>query len=167
MLELNALNKTYHSKGQAVEAVKDVSLTVQDGEIFGIIGYSGAGKSSLVRCINLLEQPDSGTIRMDGQTLFSEVPGEHIRLKPRQLNRARQNIGMIFQHFNLFDRRTVFGNVAYPLELAGMKKAAIRERVNELLEMVNLADKATGDCALWVWVSELIEKSNHRISILP
>lgn len=159
MLELSALNKTYHIKGQDIEAVKDVSLTIQDGEIFGIIGYSGAGKSSLVRCINLLEQPDSGTIRMDGQTLFSEVPGEHIRLKPRKLNRARQNIGMIFQHFNLFDRRTVFGNVAYPLELAGMKKAAIRERVNELLEMVHLADKADA------YPSQLSGGQKQRVAI--
>lgn len=159
MLELSALNKTYHIKGQDIEAVKDVSLTIQDGEIFGIIGYSGAGKSSLVRCINLLEQPDSGTIRMDGQTLFSEVPGEHIRLKPRILNRARQNIGMIFQHFNLFDRRTVFGNVAYPLELAGMKKAAIRERVNELLEMVHLADKAEA------YPSQLSGGQKQRVAI--
>lgn len=165
MLELNALNKTYHIKGQDIEAVKDVSLTIQDGEIFGIIGYSGAGKSSLVRCINLLEQPDSGTIRMDGQILFSEVPdgengpGEHIRLKSRELNRARQNIGMIFQHFNLFDRRTVFGNVAYPLELTGMKKAAIRERVNELLEMVNLADKADA------YPSQLSGGQKQRVAI--
>ena len=145
MIEIKNLNKTYHLKSGDVEAAKNVSLTNEDGEIYGIIGYSGAGKSTLVRCINLLEVPDSGEINVNGVQLTrmeSTPKGEVLRkVSDKELNRARKGIGMIFQHFNLLDRSTVFDNIAYPLKYSGKSKTQIRERVHELLELVDLKDK--------------------------
>lgn len=142
MIEIKNLNKTYHLKSGDVEAAKNVSLTIEDGEIYGIIGYSGAGKSTLVRCINLLEVPDSGEINVNGVQLTrmeSTPKGEVLRkVSDKELNRARKGIGMIFQHFNLLDRSTVFDNIAYPLKYSGKSKTQIRERVHELLELVDL-----------------------------
>ena len=144
MIEIKNLNKTYHLKSGDVEAAKNVSLTIEDGEIYGIIGYSGAGKSTLVRCINLLEVPDSGEINVNGVQLTrmeSTPKGEVLRkVSDKELNRARKGIGMIFQHFNLLDRSTVFDNIAYPLKYSGKSKTQIRERVHELLELVGLSD---------------------------
>ncbi len=141
MIEIHNLNKTYHSKSGDVEAVRDVNLTVHEGEIYGVIGYSGAGKSSLIRCINLLELPDSGSITVGGEKLTWMENGTMKVIKNKELNRVRRGIGMIFQHFNLLDRSTVFENVAYPLKYAGMDKTQIRNRVIELLELVDLSDK--------------------------
>ena len=133
MISITGLNKTYVTSFGRVTALKDINLTIDKGDIFGIIGLSGAGKSTLIRCLNRLEEPDSGTIRIWDQ--------EITRLNTVQLRLARKKIGMIFQHFNLFDSRTVFGNVAFPLELAGFSKERIRKRVEEILDLVDLSDK--------------------------
>jgi len=120
---------------EPVRAVDDVSLDVAAGEICGIIGYSGAGKSTVLRLVNALELPTSGSVEIDGVDIT--------RLGERELRRLRGDIGMIFQQFNLFESRTVAGNVAYPLEVAGAPRAEIRTRVAELLEFVGLTGKAT------------------------
>lgn len=133
MIKITNLRKVYHTGGGQVVALDGVSLHVKKGEIFGIIGLSGAGKSTLVRCINMLERPTSGTVEIDGVDMGS--------LSPRELRVARREIGMIFQHFNLLWSRTVYGNVAFPLEIAGYPEKKIRERVMELLDLVELTDK--------------------------
>ena len=136
MIELRHVSKTFDtgSKDKQVHAVRDVSLTIADGEIFGIIGFSGAGKSTLVRCINLLERPTSGSVIMDGEDLT--------KMTERQLRQTRRKIGMIFQHFNLMNSRTVFDNVAYPLFGSKMSKERKERKVMELLEIVGLTEKA-------------------------
>ncbi len=134
MLDLVELTKIYPGAAAPVVALDKVSLTVGRGEIFGVIGRSGAGKSTLIRCINLLERPTSGTVRVDGHDLSS--------LGDRELNQARRDIGMVFQHFNLLSSRTAFDNVALPLEIAGHKAAGIRERVGDLLDLVGLSGEA-------------------------
>jgi D-methionine transport system ATP-binding protein len=133
MIKITDLNKSFITPFGRVTALKDVSLTINKGEIFGIIGFSGAGKSTLIRCLNRLEEPDSGTIHIGSQ--------EITRLDTAQLRAARKKIGMIFQHFNLLDSRTVFNNVAFPLEVAGYSKEQIKGRVEEILELVDLSDK--------------------------
>ncbi|QGK73706.1 methionine ABC transporter ATP-binding protein MetN [Flavobacterium sp. SLB02] len=134
MIELKNVTKNFHQKNRIVSALSDVSLKVPPGKIFGVIGTSGAGKSTLIRCVNLLERPTSGEIIVDGKSL--------IQLSNAQLAIERRQIGMIFQHFNLLSSRTVFDNVAFPLELVGASKDDIRKRVFELLELVGLAEKA-------------------------
>ena len=135
MIELKHVSKKYDSGANGgVDALKDVSLTIEDGDIYGIIGMSGAGKSTLVRCINLLERPTEGEIIVDGQRLDT--------MTPSQLRAARRNITMIFQHFNLLMQRTCLRNVCFPMELAGVKKADAEKRARELLELVGLPDKA-------------------------
>ena len=114
MIEIEHLNKTYPSPGGDIHALRDVNLRIEDGEIFGIIGLSGAGKSTLVRCITLLERPTSGTVRIDGRDMT--------QLSRRDLLKARQDIGMIFQSFNLLEQRTVLRNICFPLEIAGVKR---------------------------------------------
>jgi D-methionine transport system ATP-binding protein len=133
MIEIKNVTKIYSTKRKQVVGVDNVSLTIQDGEIFGIIGYSGAGKSSLLRCLNLLERPTSGQIIIDGVDLTT--------LNNKQLRQARLKIGMIFQHFYLVSSKTVFENVAFALKAAKKPKEEIEKRVNELLEMVGLSDK--------------------------
>ncbi|MGI6878519.1 methionine ABC transporter ATP-binding protein [Microbacterium sp. gxy059] len=136
-ITLSHVSKTYPPQrrgGSAVTAVDDVSLTVDRGEVFGIIGYSGAGKSTLVRLINGLEPVTGGSIEVDGTDL--------VTLPERRLRAVRQGIGMIFQRFNLLRSRTIAGNVAYPLEVAGVPRAERRARVAEMLDFVGLADKA-------------------------
>lgn len=133
MIEIQNLVKIYESGKQKVKGVQDVSLTINDGEIFGIVGYSGAGKSTLLRCINMLEWPTSGNVKIDGVDLTS--------LSRQELRRARQKIGMIFQHFHLVRSKTVFDNVAFALKAAGKSKQEIRNKVDDLLEMVGLQDK--------------------------
>ena len=128
------MSKVYGRDGRQVRALQDVSLSVAPGEVYGVLGQSGAGKSTLIRCVNLLERPSAGRVVVDGQDLLA--------LEPRALREARQGIGMIFQHFNLFASQTVAGNVAWPLEVAGWPRERIRARVGELLELVGLADKA-------------------------
>lgn len=133
MIELSNITKVFQQKGRAITALADVNLRVPTGQIYGVIGASGAGKSTLIRCVNLLERPTQGNVLVDGQDLT--------QLSDSQLTRARRQIGMIFQHFNLLASRTVFGNIALPLELDNTPKAEIARRVNELLDLVGLADK--------------------------
>ena len=134
MIELRHISKDFGTGEHAVHAVQDVSLTVETGEIFGIIGFSGAGKSTLVRCINLLERPTSGEVLLDGQELTA--------LPPKQLRQTRKKIGMIVQHFNLMPSRTVAGNVAYPLRGSGLSREQIAAKVQSLLELVGIGNKA-------------------------
>lgn len=134
MIELKNVCKTYASSKQTVEAVKDVSLAINDGDIFGIIGFSGAGKSTLVRCINLLERPTGGEVLIDGRDIT--------KLSPKELRAARKKIGMIFQHFNLMPSRTVLDNVVYALRGGGLTRQEMREKALKLLELVEIADKA-------------------------
>ncbi len=133
MIALKNITKTFTVSDKEVHAVQDVSLTINDKDIFGIIGFSGAGKSTLVRCINLLERPTSGSVEIDGQELT--------KLSAKELRAARKKIGMIFQHFNLMPSRTIFGNVAYPLKGSGLTKQQIKDKVHELLELVGISEK--------------------------
>ncbi|WP_454138074.1 methionine ABC transporter ATP-binding protein [Microbacterium paulum] len=140
LIRLSGVTKTFlpQTRGEApLVAVDDVSLDVAAGVICGIIGYSGAGKSTVLRLVNVLETPTAGTVEIDGV----DITG----LGERELRRLRGDIGMIFQQFNLFDSRTVAGNIAYPLEVAGRPRAEIRRRVDELLEFVGLSTKARND----------------------
>ena len=137
IIELRNVSKTFPARtrgGTAVAALDDVSLDIEAGDIFGIVGYSGAGKSTLVRLINALETTTSGTITVDGTEITA--------LRERELQKIRLGIGMIFQQFNLFTSRTVWGNIAYPLQVAGVPKADHQARISELLHFVGLADKA-------------------------
>jgi D-methionine transport system ATP-binding protein len=134
MIELKNISKTFHQNKQTFKALHDVSLTVQKGHIAGIIGFSGAGKSTLIRCMNLLEQPDQGQVIINGVELT--------KLHARKLANERKKIGMIFQHFNLLSSRTVFENVALPLELDRKDKIEIDQKVNSLLKIVGLDEKA-------------------------
>ena len=134
MIELQNLSKTYASPVGDVEALRDVSLRIEDGEIFGIIGLSGAGKSTLVRCINLLERPTAGKVLIDGRDLTA--------LSRSELLQTRRTISMIFQGFNLLEQRSVLRNVTFPLEISGIKRREARARARELLQVVGLEDKA-------------------------
>lgn len=151
MIELQHIDKTFTGKEASVEALKDVSLSVRKGEIFGIIGYSGAGKSTLVRIINLLEKSTAGSVAVDGQELTA--------LNNRKLRRVRRNIGMVFQHFSLLPSRNVFDNIAFPLKYSGKNKAEIARKVNELLKLVELADKAAA------YPSQLSGGQKQRVAI--
>ncbi|WP_419237240.1 methionine ABC transporter ATP-binding protein MetN [Photobacterium leiognathi subsp. mandapamensis] len=133
MIEIKQLNKVFYQGDKAINALSDINLTIQQGTIFGVIGSSGAGKSTLIRCVNLLECPSNGQVIVDGVDLTT--------LSNQKLTLARRKIGMIFQHFNLLSSRTVFENVALPLELANTDKATIKAKVTELLALVGLADK--------------------------
>lgn len=134
MIDLRGITQTYQGSQGPVEALRGIDLHITPGEVFGIIGKSGAGKSSLVRVINLLNRPTTGQVIVGGRDLT--------QLGDAQLREARREIGMVFQHFNLLSSRTVFDNAALPLELAGMSKSDIRERVNPLLELVGLSTLA-------------------------
>lgn len=134
MIELKHISKTYRLKGKAVPALKDISLQLAQGSIFGVIGPSGAGKSTLIRCVNLLEQPDTGDVIIDGHNLTA--------MSPKALRDARKQIGMIFQHFNLLSSRTVYQNIALPLQLSGMDSDSIKPRVNNLINLTGLSEKA-------------------------
>lgn len=134
MIEIKNLSKTFKTADSSLDALKNVSLTINDGDIYGIIGMSGAGKSTLVRCINMLERPTEGQILIDGVDMGS--------LSSKQLRDARRNITMIFQGFNLLMQRNCLKNICFPLELEGMKKEEAKKRALELLEIVGLPDKA-------------------------
>ena len=134
IIEIDGLRKVYADGNGTVTALDGISLSVREGEIFGIIGLSGAGKSTLVRCINLLEVPTEGSVVVDGKNLAKLGEGE--------LLGARRKIGMIFQHFNLLQQRTALENVCFPLEIAGVKKEEARKRAGKLLETVGLGDRA-------------------------
>ncbi|RJT38628.1 methionine ABC transporter ATP-binding protein MetN [Rahnella woolbedingensis] len=133
MIKLSNITKVFQQGSRQIVALSDVSLHVPAGQIYGVIGSSGAGKSTLIRCVNLLERPTEGQVLVDGQDLIS--------FSEKELTRARRQIGMIFQHFNLLSSRTVFGNVALPLELDNLSSAEIKKRVSELLSLVGLEDK--------------------------
>ncbi len=134
MIEIKNLSKTFKTADGSLDALKNVSLTINDGDIYGVIGMSGAGKSTLVRCINMLERPTEGQILIDGVDMGS--------LSSKQLRDARRNITMIFQGFNLLMQRNCLKNICFPLELEGMKKEDAKKRALELLEIVGLPDKA-------------------------
>ena len=134
MIEIKNLSKTFKTADGSLAALKNVSLTINDGDIYGVIGMSGAGKSTLVRCINMLERPTEGQILIDGVDMGS--------LSSKQLRDARRNITMIFQGFNLLMQRNCLKNICFPLELEGMKKEDAKKRALELLEIVGLPDKA-------------------------
>ena len=133
MIEIKHLSKTFQMKDGAVNALKDIDLTIPDGSIYGIIGMSGAGKSTLVRCINLLERPTEGSVVIDGTAMET--------LSPAALRERRRDITMIFQQFNLLMQRTARQNVCFPLELIGMDKVQARKRAEELLDLVGLANR--------------------------
>ncbi|MDQ0246685.1 D-methionine transport system ATP-binding protein [Bacillus fengqiuensis] len=134
MIEFRDVSKIFESNGRKIHALKNINVTVEKGDIFGVIGFSGAGKSTLIRTVNLLEQPTSGQIIVDKQDL--------VKLSEKELRKAKKNIGMIFQHFNLLESKNVFDNVAIPLVLSKTPKKEIEERVTELLAFVGLEDKA-------------------------
>lgn len=133
IISIQEVSKIFNVKGDKVVALDNVSFDILKGEIFGIIGLSGAGKSTLVRCINLLEKPTTGKIMVNSEDLST--------LNERMLNKARKNIGMIFQHFCLLEQRTALQNVCFPLELNGVSKSKAVKRAKELLELVGLADR--------------------------
>ena len=134
IIRVENISRTFQAKNGRVEAVRDISFSIEKGDIFGIIGLSGAGKSTLVRCLNLLERPDQGSVWVDGKNLME--------LSEYELRRQRQDIGMIFQHFNLLMQRTVLDNVCFPMEIAGIKRKEARERAYAFLEKVGLSEKA-------------------------
>lgn len=151
IIEIKGLDKTYKSKKAEVQALRNVNLTINKGDIFGIIGMSGAGKSTLVRCMNFLEKPTAGQIFVDGVDLGT--------LATKELSKARQNIGMIFQQFNLMMQRTVEKNICFPMEIAGIDKETQKKRVDELLEIVDLTDKKS------VYPSQLSGGQKQRVAI--
>lgn len=130
MITLANLAKVFNTRDGEVKAVDNIDLTIDKGEIFGVIGYSGAGKSTLIRMLNMLEAPTSGTVEVAGKSMT--------QLSKKKLREARQEIGMIFQHFNLLWSRTVADNIAFPLEIKGLPKAEQKERVEELMQLVGL-----------------------------
>jgi len=132
-IEIKGLRKTFHSRDGDLEVLKGIDLSIEKGEIFGIIGFSGAGKSTLARCINRLETPDSGSIHIDGLDILA--------LSDSQLRQRRRKLGLIFQTFNLWEAKTVYDNIAYPLKIAGERKVAIRGKVLATAELVGLSDK--------------------------
>ncbi|MDR2772722.1 MAG: ATP-binding cassette domain-containing protein [Elusimicrobiota bacterium] len=151
MIELRNVNKVFKTKASEVRALKNVSVKIEEGEIFGVIGLSGAGKSTLIRCINLLERPDSGEVIVDGDDLM--------KFNPNQIREKRQEIGMIFQLFNLFRSRTIAENIAFPLLNKKHSQKEIDDRVNELLELVGLESKING------YPSQLSGGQKQRVGI--
>lgn len=151
MLRLVNVSKTFTTAQQNIHAVINANLEIQDGEIFGLIGFSGAGKSTLIRLINLLERPTEGKVWIDD----TELTG----LNEKQLRQFRKKIGMIFQHFNLMKARTIFDNVAYPLKGSGLSKAQVKEKVENLLKLVELEEKADA------YPSQLSGGQKQRVAI--
>lgn len=151
MIQLKNLHKSFQTKQGTIDAVKDVNLSINDGEIFGVIGYSGAGKSTLIRLLNHLEAPTSGTVTVADWQLDN--------LNHKHLREARQNIGMIFQHFNLLWSRTVHENIAFPLEIAGFTKQKRDKRVEELIELVGLQGRGAA------YPSQLSGGQKQRVGI--
>jgi len=133
LIRLVEINKTYETANGPLRAVNSVTMEIRDGEIFGFIGFSGAGKSTLLRCINLLEKPDCGQVFIDNE--------DYTKLQKKELLIRRQKIGMIFQHFNLLQNATVYENISFPLEIAGVNKKKRRERILQSLETVDLLEK--------------------------
>lgn len=151
MIQMKDVAKTFIGKENTVEALRGINLTIQRGEIYGIIGMSGAGKSTLVRCLNFLEKPTSGEVWIEGENLAV--------MKEEQLRRARTRIAMIFQHFNLLMQRSVLDNVCFPMEITGHSKKEARKRAQELLAIVGLEDKASA------YPSQLSGGQKQRVAI--
>ncbi len=151
MIEVKQLSKDFQTPSGQLRALHDINLSVKKGEIFGVIGKSGAGKSTLIRCINLLEKPSAGSISIDGKDLT--------KMSFKELRKARSEIGMIFQHFNLLPHRTVLKNVGLPLEINGVKSKEIKKKIMPLLEMVGLADK------IQVYPNQLSGGQKQRVAI--
>ena len=151
MVSLENVSKIYKTKNGDVEALRNVSLTVEKGEILGIVGFSGAGKSTLVHTINLLERPSEGRVVLNGTDLTS--------LPEKELRRQRRRIGMIFQQFELYDSRTVFQNIAFPLQYSGLSRQQIAEKVHRLLHLVSLEDREK------MYPSELSGGQKQRVAI--
>lgn len=151
MITLKGLKKVFELKSGAVTAVDGVDLTIEKGGIFGIIGYSGAGKSTLIRMLNMLERPTSGEVNIDGEDIS--------KLSKKELRKSRQEMGMIFQHFNLLWSRTVYDNIAFPLEIAGVKGTEKDQRVKELIKLVGLEGRDTS------YPSQLSGGQKQRVGI--
>ena len=150
-IEVRHLSKTFEQKGNSVEALKDISMTIEEGDIYGIIGMSGAGKSTLVRCLNYLEKPTSGEVIVDGRELGT--------LSGRELRAQRSNIAMIFQNFNLLMQKNVIDNVCFPMQIQKVKKKDAREKALELLRTVGLSDKTRA------YPSQLSGGQRQRVAI--
>ena len=155
MIQLDHIDVTFQQKKRQIQAVKDVTIHIQERDIYGIVGYSGAGKSTLVRVINLLQVPTSGKIIVDDDVLFDNK----VTLTAEQLRRKRQDIGMIFQHFNLMSQLTAEENVAFALKHSGLSKEEKKEKVRTLLELVGLADRAEN------YPSQLSGGQKQRVAI--
>ena len=155
MIQLEHIDVTFQQKKRQIQAVKDVTIHIREGDIYGIVGYSGAGKSTLVRVINLLQVPTSGKIIVDGDVLFDKK----VTLTAKQLRRRRQDIGMIFQHFNLMSQLTAEENVAFALKHSSLSKEEKKEKVHTLLELVGLADRAEN------YPSQLSGGQKQRVAI--
>src|SRR5699024_5727702 len=151
VISIEGLTKTFFAKGDSIHAVQDVNLQIAEGEIFGVIGYSGAGKSTFIRLLNRLEEPTSGKVFIGEEEITT--------LEGKDLRKARQNIGMVFQHFNILWSRTVRENISYPLEVNRVPKAERKARVEELIKLVGLADRADR------YPSELSGGQKQRIGI--
>ena len=151
-IEIRNLTKTFDIKGRTVHALKNINLSIEQGDVFGIIGMSGAGKSTLVRSINYLEKPTEGQVLIDGVDLAD--------LTEKQLRKKRSDIGMIFQNFNLLEQKNVLDNICFPLEIAGVKKKEARKRAEELLKTVNLEEKAKA------YPSQLSGGQKQRVAII-
>ena len=151
MIQVENLCKSFSTKNGTVEAARNISFSIEKGEIFGIIGLSGAGKSTLVRCLNLLERPTSGSVWVNGKNLTE--------LSERELRKERQNIGMIFQHFNLLMQRTALDNVCFPMEIVGISKKEARKKALEYLKIVGLEEKALS------YPSQLSGGQKQRVAI--
>ena len=151
MIQVENLCKSFSTKSGTVEAARNISFSIEKGEIFGIIGLSGAGKSTLVRCLNLLERPTSGSVWVNGKNLTE--------LSERKLRKERQNIGMIFQHFNLLMQRTALDNVCFPMEIVGISKKEARKKALEYLKIVGLEEKALS------YPSQLSGGQQQRVAI--
>lgn len=151
IIQLKNIDVTFQNEGKTIEAVKDVSIDVKKGDVFGVIGYSGAGKSTLVRVINLLQKPTAGSVIVNGQNM--------LELSQKDLRTARRNIGMIFQHFNLMNSLTVYGNVDFPLRDSGLSKDERKKKIDKLLDIVGLSDRANN------YPSQLSGGQKQRVAI--
>ena len=151
VIRLEHIEKVFTDGKEDFEALRDVSLEVNEGDIFGIIGLSGAGKSTLVRCLNLLERPTSGKVYVNDKDMMT--------LSEPEIRRCRQKIGMVFQHFNLLMQRTVLGNVCFPLEIVGMSRKDAKKRAMEVLKLVGIDDKANA------YPSQLSGGQKQRVAI--
>ena len=155
IIKLDQIDVTFHQKKRTITAVKDVTIHIQAGDIYGIVGYSGAGKSTLVRVINLLQKPSAGKITIDDDVIFDGK----VTLTAEQLRRKRQDIGMIFQHFNLMSQKTAEENVAFALKHSGLSKEEKKAKVAKLLDLVGLADRAEN------YPSQLSGGQKQRVAI--